>query len=117
MTIDLNCDLGEGMSNDAAIIPYISSANIACGYHAGDDTTIRKTIELCLQHNVAIGAHPGFHDKPNFGRTPMHLSSGELYNCVRKQLKIISKCCDEWAQNFTMLSHMEPCTTWPPRIG
>lgn len=105
MTIDLNCDLGEGMSNDAAIMPYISSANIACGYHAGDDATIRKTIELCLQHNVAIGAHPGFHDKPNFGRTSMHLSSEELYDSVQKQLEIVRGFCDEMGAT---LHHVKP---------
>ena len=68
MPININCDMGEGIGNDELIMPYISSANIACGYHAGDASTIKKTIELCIQHNVAIGAHPSFYDKKNFYR-------------------------------------------------
>jgi UPF0271 protein len=105
MTIDLNCDLGEGMPNDAAIMPYISSANIACGYHAGDENTIRKTIELCLQHNVAVGAHPGFDDKLNFGRIPVQLSEDELYRLVQKQLEIIHTICEEMG---AVLHHVKP---------
>ena len=60
--IDFNCDLGEGC-DDAAVMPYISSASIACGLHAGDADTMRRTIALCLQHGVAIGAHPSFDDR------------------------------------------------------
>ena len=66
--IDLNCDMGEGMNTDALIFPFISSANIACGYHAGDEDTMRRTVELALQHTVAIGAHPSYPDRDNFGR-------------------------------------------------
>lgn len=95
MTIDINCDMGEGMPNDANIIPYISSANIACGYHAGNETTMRNTIELCLKHSVAIGAHPGFNDKENFGRKPVQLSADEMYQLVWKQLEIIQAICKE----------------------
>ena len=68
MNIDLNCDMGEGIGNDAAIMPFISSANIACGYHAGDETIMKRTIQLALQYNVSIGAHPSFLDSENFGR-------------------------------------------------
>ncbi len=105
MMIDLNCDMGEGMPNDAAIMPYISSANIACGYHAGDETTIRKTIDLCLRHNVAIGAHPGFDDKPNFGRVPFQLSQDEYYQLVYRQLEIIQSICKE---KQASLRHVKP---------
>lgn len=105
MTIDLNCDLGEGMPNDAAIMPYISSANIACGYHAGDEATMRKTIDLCLKYNVAIGAHPGFNDKPNFGRVPVQLTSDELYQMVWKQLEIMDTLCKEKQATF---HHVKP---------
>jgi UPF0271 protein len=66
--IDLNCDMGEGMPTDAAIFPFISSANIACGGHAGDAGAMRRAIELALQYNVAIGAHPSYPDRANFGR-------------------------------------------------
>ncbi|MBY0482860.1 MAG: LamB/YcsF family protein [Chitinophagaceae bacterium] len=64
-SIDLNCDMGEGLSNDALLMPLISSANIACGYHAGDEETMKRTVSLALENNVAIGAHPGFKDKIN----------------------------------------------------
>jgi UPF0271 protein len=67
-TIDLNCDLGEGTGPDAALMPLITSANIACGEHAGDDSTMRATVALARRHGVAIGAHPGFADRANFGR-------------------------------------------------
>lgn len=105
MKIDLNCDVGEGMGYDAALMPYISSANIACGFHAGDEATIRETIDLCLQHNVAVGAHPGFDDKVNFGRLPIGLSEGELYQLVWKQLEIIQNICKE---KHAVLHHVKP---------
>ena len=71
--IDLNCDMGEGLTTDALIMPFISSANIACGFHAGNEDTMKRTVELALQYHVSIGAHPGFEDKQNFGRTEMQL--------------------------------------------
>ena len=69
LKVDLNCDMGEGMDTDAAIFPFISSANIACGGHAGDAGTMRQTVALALQHGVAIGAHPSYPDRAGFGRT------------------------------------------------
>ena len=68
LSIDINCDMGEGIQNDAILMPFISSANIACGYHAGNEDTIKRTIELALENNVAIGAHPSYNDRENFGR-------------------------------------------------
>ncbi len=100
LSIDLNCDLGEGMPNDKALMAYISSANIACGYHAGDESTIQRTIEYCLQHKVAIGAHPGFRDRENFGRTEMHLDDDELYDLIADQLVLIQKYCDVMQANL-----------------
>jgi 5-oxoprolinase (ATP-hydrolysing) subunit A len=105
MTVDLNCDMGEGMPNDAAIMPFISSANIACGYHAGDEHTIKDTIALCVKHHVAIGAHPGFDDKPNFGRTNMKLTSKELYDLVTLQLFIIDSAC---RKQSAVMHHVKP---------
>lgn len=84
--IDINCDMGEGMGNDAAIMPYITSANIACGFHAGNGETIRRTIDLALQHKVHIGAHPSFRDKENFGRREMQLPLDKVYAIVIEQL-------------------------------
>jgi 5-oxoprolinase (ATP-hydrolysing) subunit A len=103
--IDLNCDIGEGMQNDEALMPFISSANIACGFHAGDEETIKRTIELCLKYNVAIGAHPGFHDKQNFGRTEIKLTDHEYHELIIEQLEIIDNLC---IQFDTKLHHVKP---------
>jgi UPF0271 protein len=89
-SIDLNCDMGEGMDNDALLMPLISSANIACGYHAGDSATIKTTIMMALKHGVAIGAHPGFADRANFGRKEMLLDEATLFQLVSDQIKIIA---------------------------
>lgn len=69
MLTDLNCDMGEGMPTDEQIYPFISSANIACGGHAGDTDTMRRSVDLALRHGVAIGAHPSYPDKSGFGRS------------------------------------------------
>lgn len=105
LSVDLNCDMGEGMPNDAAIMPWISSANIACGYHAGDENTIRETIALCLKHKVAIGAHPGFDDKLNFGRASIKLSSKELYELITLQLFIMDSAC---RKQQAVMHHVKP---------
>jgi len=86
MLIDLNCDMGEGMRHDAELMPLVSSANIACGFHAGDEDTMRRTIELALQHNVAIGAHPGFPDREHFGRTEMDFPEEDIISIVSEQV-------------------------------
>jgi 5-oxoprolinase (ATP-hydrolysing) subunit A len=103
--IDLNCDMGEGIGNDAAIMPFITSANIACGYHAGNEVTIKKTIELCLKHKVNVGAHPGLADKPNFGRNEINLSESELYQLIHDQLVIMQTACDALGAK---LHHVKP---------
>lgn len=105
MTIDLNCDMGEGIGNDALIMPWISSASIACGFHAGDNDTMKRTIALALEHNVAIGAHPSFNDRKNFGRTEMHLNDEELYELITEQLHRISSIADECGGR---LHHVKP---------
>ena len=88
LTIDINCDMGEGFPYDREIMPFITSANIACGYHAGNTDTIKKTIELAVKHKVAIGAHPSFPDREHFGRTEMHLPDEELQQVINEQLYI-----------------------------
>ena len=85
--IDLNCDLGESygayrLGMDADIIPLISSANVACGFHAGDFNTMAKTAKLCAESGVSIGAHPGFPDLQGFGRRNMTLSPAEVQNLI-----------------------------------
>jgi 5-oxoprolinase (ATP-hydrolysing) subunit A len=92
MTIDLNCDLGEGfgaweMGNDAAMIELASSVNIACGFHAGDADTMRKTVGLAKARGVSIGAHPGYRDLHGFGRRPVAgLTAAEIENLVAYQI-------------------------------
>ena len=85
--IDLNCDMGESygawkMGDDAGIMPLISSANIACGFHGGDPATIRQTVRLALDHGVAIGAHPSLPDIQGFGRRVMKISAQDMYDLV-----------------------------------
>ncbi|HEV7332068.1 MAG TPA: 5-oxoprolinase subunit PxpA [Flavisolibacter sp.] len=92
--IDINCDMGEGIGNDEAIMPFITSANIACGAHAGDEETMRTTILLAKQYGVKIGAHPSFPDRRNFGRTEMQTTPQEVYNLVSEQLALFQKIAD-----------------------
>ncbi|HKO80021.1 MAG TPA: 5-oxoprolinase subunit PxpA [Chitinophagaceae bacterium] len=102
---NINCDLGEGIGNDELIMPYIDSANIACGYHAGDVETIKSTITLCIQHKVHIGAHPSFYDRKNFGRTEMNLLPGDLYDLITQQLYIFKELTDLLDQK---IDHVKP---------
>lgn len=91
LSIDINCDMGEGMQNDALLMPFISSANIACGYHAGDEATIKRTIELALENNVAIGAHPSYQDRENFGRHTQPIALVELAELISDQIFLFEK--------------------------
>lgn len=89
--IDINCDMGESYGNviighDAAIFPYITSCNIACGFHGGDAVHMEKTVLLALKHGVRIGAHPSYPDRENFGRKAMQIPLPELKAVVRYQL-------------------------------
>src|SRR3954467_2675193 len=87
---DLNCDMGEGIGNDKAIMPFITSANIACGYHAGDENTMHETVLLAKQAGVAIGAHPSFLDRENFGRTEIKdTQPQEVYELITAQIKVL----------------------------
>src|SRR5205814_147774 len=85
-SIDFNSDLGEGAGTDAVLMPLISSANIACGGHAGNENTMRTTIELAIRNKVAIGAHPGYPDRERFGRIPMDMPARELIDSIRRQV-------------------------------
>ncbi len=100
MRIDLNCDLGEGGPFDPALMPLVSSANIACGGHAGDDATMRATVELAQRHGVAIGAHPGFADREHFGRRELALSGAEIRRLVAAQVRAL--------QAIAPLRHVKP---------
>jgi len=105
LSIDINCDLGEGMPNDASIMPFISSANIACGFHAGDETTIRNTIRLAVKNHLAVGAHPGFADKENFGRVEILLPTHEYYALVMEQLVLFKEIAE---QEGVVVHHVKP---------
>lgn len=89
--IDLNCDLGEGAGHDAELMGLITSANIACGGHAGDEDTMRETCLLAWQHGVAIGAHPGFEDRENFGRREMPVTPKQVADLVFAQTRILQE--------------------------
>lgn len=91
LKIDINCDMGESfgaysIGQDSAIMPYITSANIACGFHAGDPDVMKKTVSQALEHRVSIGAHPGLPDLQGFGRRNMVLSPEEVYSIVVYQI-------------------------------
>ena len=86
-SIDINCDMGESygawkMGADAEVMPYISSANVACGFHGGDPATIRQTVRLAVDHGVAVGAHPSLPDLQGFGRRAMKISPQDMYDLV-----------------------------------
>lgn len=93
--IDINCDLGEGVGNEAEVLPLVSSCNIACGGHAGDKTTMRWVVSLAKKHGVNVGAHPSFPDMANFGRVSMELPPKELIGTVRAQIERLDSICKE----------------------
>ncbi len=105
MTIDLNCDVGEGMQNEHLLMPFISSCNIACGGHYGNSNTIDKAVQLAIENKVYIGAHPSFPDKKKFGRTFLNLSKVELADSLRSQLDLFCNILDKKAVN---LHHIKP---------
>lgn len=110
MVIDLNCDLGEGFGKydiglDEALMKHISSANIACGFHAGDPMTMEKSVRLAIQNNVKIGAHPGYPDLQGFGRRNMVLSKEEVKNIVIYQVGAL----DAFVRSMRgKLNHVKP---------
>jgi UPF0271 protein len=89
--IDLNSDLGEGAGTDAQLMPLITSANIACGAHAGDESTMRETVALARRYGVAVGAHPGYPDRQNFGRVPVAMTHDELSEEVARQIRALRR--------------------------
>lgn len=90
MQIDLNADVGEECGDDAALIPLLTSANVSCGVHAGDVAVMRRTVDICLQHGVAVGAHVSYPDREHFGRRDITLSAPELTRVVLEQLRDLS---------------------------
>ena len=105
MKVDLNCDLGEGIGNDEAIMPHITSANIACGFHAGDENIMQATVKLAKRHGVNIGAHPGWNDKQNFGRLEMNVPVEEVETIVFEQINSLAQIAK--AEGIA-LKHVKP---------
>ena len=87
-TIDINCDVGEGMANESLLMPFLSSCSIACGGHYGTKSTMDASIQLALKHNVKIGAHPSFPDQEHFGRVMLDMSPDDLKKSIQSQLEI-----------------------------
>ena len=110
MEININCDLGESSKlhsteNDPLLLEIVNSANIACGYHAGDKPTMEKTIEISKKNNVSIGAHPSFKDPENFGRKRLNLPSNEIKKLVIDQINILSNVANNKGMKVT---HVKP---------
>ena len=110
MKVDLNCDLGEAFGNysfggDKDIIPLITSANIACGFHAGDENVMNQTVELAKENHVSIGAHPGLPDLKGFGRRNMDIKPTEVYNLIIYQLGALEGFCKV---HQTRINHVKP---------
>ncbi|TXK62175.1 LamB/YcsF family protein [Alkalisalibacterium limincola] len=105
MHIDFNADIGEGCGDDAAIVPLLSSASIACGGHAGDAASMAAAVACCAAHGVAIGAHPSWEDRPGFGRQRMDRPAAELQSLLRSQVQALAAVA---AQVGMRLAHVKP---------
>jgi UPF0271 protein len=93
VTVDLNCDMGEGAGADEALMPLVSSANVACGFHAGDEASIRATVRLAARHGVALGAHPSYPDRAGFGRRALARAPAEVRADVTAQVEAVRAAC------------------------
>jgi len=100
-SIDLNSDLGEGAGTEAALMPLISSVNIACGAHAGDPVTMRATLDLALARGVRVGAHPGYRDPESFGRRPLDLPAAVLAADLKEQIVTLQAMAEEAGSRLT----------------
>jgi len=110
MEININCDLGEkskfhSTENDPDLLNIVNSANIACGYHAGDEATMSKVIDISIKNDVSIGAHPSFNDPDNFGRKRMNLDSSEVRKIIFDQYEILQTVASKYSENVT---HIKP---------
>tara|TARA_B100000965_G_scaffold348854_2_gene321704 strand:- start:772 stop:1545 length:774 start_codon:yes stop_codon:yes gene_type:complete len=110
MEININCDLGEksklhNNENDPFLLGIVNSANVACGYHAGDEETMDKIIKISKQNHVSVGAHPSFNDPENFGRKRMNLSSSEIRKLIIDQYEILQRIAFDHNENVT---HIKP---------
>ena len=110
MEININCDLGEkskhhSNENDPDLLEIVNSANVACGFHAGDEESMNQVIKICKKNQVSIGAHPSFNDPENFGRKRLNLSSKEINKLLIDQYEILQNIADNHGENVT---HIKP---------
>ena len=110
MEININCDLGEtskfcSTENDPLLLGIVNSANVACGYHAGDKPTMKKTVEISKKNGVSIGAHPSFNDPENFGRKRLNLTPKEITNLIIDQINILDSIAEK---NSMRVTHVKP---------
>lgn len=105
ISIDINADIGEGIGNEADLMPLLSSCNIACGGHAGNVETMRFCVNLAKKYKVKIGAHPSFPDVENFGRKEINMSCAALYQSVKNQIKELMNVIRE---EYGALHHVKP---------
>ena len=105
LIVDINADVGEGLNNESQLMPFLSSCNIACGGHAGDEETMTQVVKLAIANKVKIGAHPSFPDKENFGRQIVQMPCADLYTSLKKQVRSLMKVLR--AQHIT-LHHIKP---------
>ena len=110
MEININCDLGEkskhhSNKNDPDLLEIVNSANVACGFHAGDDESMNQVIQISKKNNVSVGAHPSFNDPENFGRQRMSLSSNEVKKLIFNQYEILQKIADD---HDVIVTHIKP---------
>ncbi|WP_053991307.1 5-oxoprolinase subunit PxpA [Mangrovimonas sp. TPBH4] len=103
--VDINVDVGEGLGNESQLLPYISSCNIACGGHAGDEESMREVVKLAKLYKVKVGAHPSYPDKENFGRESIKISCADLYTSLKKQVRSLTKIL---YQENVPLHHIKP---------
>lgn len=89
--ININCDVGEGVNNEAQLMPFIQNCSIACGGHTGNEESMKNVVELALKYNVKIGAHPSYPDRENFGRKSMKIESNKLIESIQSQVKSLEK--------------------------
>ena len=115
MKIDLNADLGEGCASDAELLTLVSSANIACGFHAGDAQTMQACVREAIKNGVAIGAHPSFPDRENFGRSAMQLPPETVYAQTLYQIGALATIAR--AQGGVMRHPMGSVCVFPKRIS
>lgn len=121
MKVDLNSDLGESfgaytIGMDKEVIPLVTSANIACGFHAGDPAVMQKTIALAHENRIGLGAHPGYPDLVGFGRRTMAVSPKDVYAMVVYQVGALAALPRRLVDGCSMSNPMEPCTIWRPRM-